>query len=610
MARAKGREPELGPVAVSPAVLTPAVLTPVVLPPVLVLPQRVAYAVAPAVVNPEVVAPAVVAPVAVAPAVVAPVIAPDVAGPDVAAPDVMAQLAVVLGAAVPGGLSGVSSEQALRVVEAVEAVTAWAASVAVEATAVMLGEFEVDFADVAPQPSDSHGTWAWKRFFRQCRSAAAREIQVATGLPITGCQRRVWLAACEPERVRPVGEAMRLGRLSLARALTLVEATAHLDALLAAGIATRVLGPLTGPDGVVLAGVGPLSQATFRARLHRQLVLHHGLVGQGERTHQEAVAARRVSAEAQPDGTGVLVISGDGPRISAAACRVDKIARRLRRDGDRRTLDQLRADVATDLLLGGWIPGDPTFTALGRPPVATVQLIVSLPTLLGLDQGTAQIPGWGWISARQGRQLALAAGSIWKRVVTDPLTGRAIEATAGTYTVPAAMAEQIRTRDGHCRAPGCQIPTEGCDLDHSIQWQPEAAGGPTAETNLSALHRGHHNLKTAGFWDSDQSPQGTLVWTTATGRTITTYPHVYDHPDHLPIKASTLETRHGARLGAVLNPDIPLPGHPNLLDYIDWTQALAPATPQPTPITPTTTADNNQKEQAATAARDPGPPPF
>jgi hypothetical protein len=397
--------------------------------------------------------------------------------------------------------------------------------------------------------------------------------------------------------------------------MALAEATAHLDAYTASVIATRVLRPLTGPDGEPLPGVAPLSQATFNARLHRQLVLHNGVVGEAERTHQDAVKARRLTVEPQSDGTGALVITGDGPRISAAACRVDKIARRLRKDGDPRTLDQLRADVATDLLMRGWIPGDPTFTSLGKPPVATVQLIVTLPTLLGLDHGVGQIPGWGCVSRQQAQDLALRLGSIWTRVVTDPLTGRAIEATAGTYKVPAGMAEQIKTRDRTCRAPGCEIPTERCDLDHSQEWattSPDAdgAGGPTAETNLAAVHRGHHNLKTSGFWDSDQSPEGILAWTTATGRTFTTYPHVYDHPDNLPIRTSNLEAHLGRRLAPVINPDIPLPGHFSILDHIDWTQALAPATAQLPEHTWETAEANRRQREANMAPRDPGPPPF
>jgi hypothetical protein len=159
------------------------------------------------------------------PAIVATCVAtPDVAAHDVAAQDVMAQLVLVLSAGAAGGLSGVDSEHALRVVEAVESVKAWADSVSVAATAAMVAQFETDFVDLAPE---SPSTWGWTRFARSCRSAAAREIQVATGLPITQCQRRVWLSACEPERVGPVLEAMKAGRVTFARALALTEATAH-----------------------------------------------------------------------------------------------------------------------------------------------------------------------------------------------------------------------------------------------------------------------------------------------------------------------------------------------------------------------------------------------
>jgi hypothetical protein len=499
-------------------------------------------------------------------------ISADVAAPAVLStacliPEVTVQLALVLGAAGPCGLSGISSEGALQVVEAVEAVKAWADALPIDATAAMVSELEADFVHLESDPSRPTPPSAWerRRFLRSCRSAGAREIQVATGLPITQCQRRVWFSACEPERVSFIMDLMRLGRVTLTRGMALTEATAHLDAFTAAAIAMRVLRPLTGPDGAPVPGVAPLSQATFRARLHRQLVLHHGLVGDAERTYEEAVKARRSTAEPQRDGTGVMVITGDGPRINAAQCRVDKIARRLRNGGDERSLDQLRADVATDLLLRGWIPDDPTFVQLGTPPAAQVQLIVSLPTLLGLDQGVGQILGWGTVSGQQARELALRAGSIWKRLVTDPRTGRAIEVSAGTYKVPAGMAEQIRARDGTCRAPGCEIPAERCDLDHCEEWtstsaDSDAAGGATAETNLAALHRGHHNLKTAGFWESDQSPDGALRWTTATGRSVTTYPHVYDHPDNLPVRTSTLEARLGRRLAPAINPKSPCPG--------------------------------------------------
>ena len=74
---------------------------------------------------------------------------------------------------------------------------------------------------------------------------------------------------------------------------------------------------------------------------------------------------------------------------------------------------------------------------------------------------------------------------------------------------------------------------------------------------------------------------GTLTWTTATGRTYTTYPYIYDHPDDQPVKTSTLETIHGHRLAKVLNPHIPLPGHLNIFDQINWAHALTPHTHNP-----------------------------
>ena len=424
------------------------------------------------------VAPEVVAADRAAPEVIAPeVIAPEVSPPDVAAPKVaatgvaaarlaapnvavaggvvsgvMVQLALLVEAG-SGGLSGVDSEGALRVVEAAEAVKAWADSVSVAAVAVMVTEFESDFVDLAPEEPSR---WGWTRFVRSCRSAAAREIQVATGLPITWCQRRVWLAACEPERTAALLEAMGAGQVSYARALTLTEATAELDGLTAAAIAARVLRPRSGPDGVPLPGMAPLSQATFSARLRTQLVLAHGLVGEAERTYALGLAGRRCTAEAHHDGTGALFISGDGPRISAAAGRVDRIAARLRKDGDARTLAQLRADVATDLLLAGWVPSDPTFARLGKPPAATVHVVVSLATLLGVDAGVGHIPGWGALGAQQTRDLALQKGSVWTRIVSDPLTGRAIEATARPTASRQPWPDRSTPATGPAARPGAR----------------------------------------------------------------------------------------------------------------------------------------------------------
>lgn len=61
---------------------------------------------------------------------------------------------------------------------------------------------------------------------------------------------------------------------------------------------------------------------------------------------------------------------------------------------------------------------------------------------------------------------------------------------------PARLRDALIFRDGTCQATGCSVPAERCDLDHQLPWD---AGGETAGTNLWALCRRHHRLKSHGF---------------------------------------------------------------------------------------------------------------
>ncbi len=87
------------------------------------------------------------------------------------------------------------------------------------------------------------------------------------------------------------------------------------------------------------------------------------------------------------------------------------------------------------------------------------------------------------------------------------------------YRPTTALQRFVRTRDTTCCFPGCDRPAEYCDLDHTI---PYTAGGLTHPGNLKCLCRKHHLLKTfwigRGGWSDEQLPDGTIVWTTPTGR--------------------------------------------------------------------------------------------
>ena len=87
------------------------------------------------------------------------------------------------------------------------------------------------------------------------------------------------------------------------------------------------------------------------------------------------------------------------------------------------------------------------------------------------------------------------------------------------YRPTTALQRFVRTRDTTCCFPGCDRPAVYCDLDHTI---PYTAGGLTHPGNLKCLCRKHHLLKTfwvgRGGWSDKQLPDGTIVWTTPTGR--------------------------------------------------------------------------------------------
>jgi hypothetical protein len=92
------------------------------------------------------------------------------------------------------------------------------------------------------------------------------------------------------------------------------------------------------------------------------------------------------------------------------------------------------------------------------------------------------------------------------------------------YTPSRTIAEFVRCRDLTCRFPGCDKPAQVCDSDHTVPYPV----GPTHPSNLKCLCRFHHLLKTfwngVTGWRDRQLSDGTVVWTSPTGHTYTTYP--------------------------------------------------------------------------------------
>ncbi|TKR27093.1 DUF222 domain-containing protein [Cellulomonas hominis] len=168
---------------------------------------------------------------------------------------------------------------------------------------------------------------------------------------------------------------------------------------------------------------------------------------------------------------------------------------------------------------------DPVAPRAGRcgcaRPGAEVRVTVSAATLLGLDDAPADLDGYGPIDAVRAR--ALAAGGVWRRVVTDPRTDRVLDLGRERYRPSAPLAELVRARDRTCTFPGCTVPARRADLDHTVEYHPPPGAPPdrplgrTDADNLGpACHR-HHRLKTDGGFRLRQIQPGLFEWITPTG---------------------------------------------------------------------------------------------
>ncbi|MCV7215211.1 DUF222 domain-containing protein [Mycobacterium crocinum] len=168
----------------------------------------------------------------------------------------------------------------------------------------------------------------------------------------------------------------------------------------------------------------------------------------------------------------------------------------------------------TPALLPGYgaIPADDS-----GPGQIVIHLLADSTTVTGESDTPALLPGYGAIPADTVRALAA-------RAKLRPVIGGKELSAEPQYRPSTALAEFIRCRDLTCRFPGCDRPASVADIDHTVPYPL----GPTHPSNLKLLCRLHHLLKTfyAGprGWTDRQLPDGTVIWTSPSGRTYRTKP--------------------------------------------------------------------------------------
>lgn len=150
---------------------------------------------------------------------------------------------------------------------------------------------------------------------------------------------------------------------------------------------------------------------------------------------------------------------------------------------------------------------------------ATVFVAVDLNTLLGLNDALITVDGHADAPVQQLHDLLHRANSVeFRRVVTEPVSGRVLDIGRQSYRPPVEMVRHVRARDGCCQwLGGCDVPADRCDIDHM---DPFDSGGATATDNLIALCRWHHLLKTFHGFQPTRNADGSVHWKQSTGTSV------------------------------------------------------------------------------------------
>jgi hypothetical protein len=241
---------------------------------------------------------------------------------------------------------------------------------------------------------------------------------------------------------------------------------------------------------------------------------------------------RNISITPLPDGMAQVRGSLNATAGAAFDKRLSEMATSVCAK-DSRTIAQRRADALVAVMQGRALacdcgqadcPSRETEAEPGPGARTVINVIASEETVTGESDQPGYLEGYGVIDAEQVRQLAETAAL---RLVECPTV---TPEEALQYQPSAALERWIRCRDVTCRFPGCDRTAAICDIDHTIPFNhaDPAAGGLTVPWNLACYCREHHRLKTfhggPGGWRDEQLPDGTIVWTSPTGRIYRTTP--------------------------------------------------------------------------------------
>ena len=234
---------------------------------------------------------------------------------------------------------------------------------------------------------------------------ASEEIAAALHLSGRSAAQRVHIARLLHTRLPRLAAALEAGVISWRHVVVFVDECTNLPAATLPAVEARVIDR-----------AGRQTPAEFTRAVRRAVIDCADVTA--ELDHAIAVQQRGVWLQAEPSGMASLLATLPAAHAEAVFAAIDAAARTTTgatdESGRLLGVDERRADALVAALVGADEGGAPRV-------LVEVQVVVDLPTLLGLADHPAQLGSYGPIPAGLARQLADDA--TWRRLITDPATG-------------------------------------------------------------------------------------------------------------------------------------------------------------------------------------------
>ena len=345
-----------------------------------------------------------------------------------------------------------------------------------------------------------------------------RSLAGATGMSNASAAQRIAAAAELTGRLRETGAALEQGLISEACARLIARHASRLDDDTALAVQYAVLD--LAPD---------LIPSRLDRLLRREVAQRAALDEQAR--NRRARQARRVGPpRALAGGMASLEVVGPAEDVHVLHTAIRALgdatlaaAKAAARDTGQRVevevegIDAHRFDALVNVACG--VLADESLpTRHGRRP--SIQVVVPIATLLGLDEAPGELDGYGPVDAGTARAIAFDSTATWRRLLVDP-QGRVLEYGTDTYRPPQALKDLIIARDRTCTGPGCSRPARECQIDHEVPYPRGTTGGRNNDAKCTTDHR----LKTAELLTAERDPSsGATLWADRHGTTCTRLP--------------------------------------------------------------------------------------